>query len=50
MFYFMLRATLSNTPAAAIDTISEDPPADINGRVNPVSGRLPVAPPILIID
>ena len=41
------RATLSSRPAAVIETNSDDPPAEKNGRVRPVTGISPVTPPRL---
>ena len=43
------RATLSSRPAAVIDTNSDDPPAEKNGNVSPVTGSNPDTPPVLTI-
>ena len=43
------RATLSSSPAAVIDTNSDDPPAEKNGSVRPVTGSSPATPPMLMI-
>ena len=42
------RATFSSRPAAVIDTNSDEPPAEKNGSVRPVTGISPVTPPRLI--
>ena len=39
---------MSSSPAAVIDTNSDDPPAEKNGSVSPVTGSSPDTPPVLI--
>src|SRR5262249_45961320 len=44
-----VRAQPKSRPAAVIDTSSEVPPNDRNGRVRRVTGSMPVTPPMLMI-
>ena len=45
----LFRAHPSSRPAAVIVTSSEVPPNDRNGRVRPVTGSMPVTPPMLMM-
>ena len=45
-----LRATFIKSPQATIETISDVPPKEMNGKVNPVTGRRPTTPPTLITN
>ncbi len=45
--FFCVAAILSVKPIAALNTIYDEPPPDMNGKTTPVIGSTPTTPPKL---